>query len=158
MRLISSSRPGTLRLTGEIISRVSTSGKSWKRPQRKSPTIRSSQAPSLTAQKITHNRYQQLMPHNRGFGNTRRLRPSLLETQLADKIDKLAALALQRLALYCRQIVMILQLVFYNSLGILTAVNTLIKVINQLKFPFGCQIMAARKILFSIAQYCGSSK
>ena len=67
------------------------------------------------------------MPHNRGFGNTRRLRPSLLETQLADKIDKLAALALQRQLLYCRQIVMILQLVFYNSLGILTAVNTSLK-------------------------------
>ena len=88
------------------------------------------------------------MPHNRGFGNTRRLRPSLLETQLADKIDKLAALALQRQLLYCRQIVMILQLVFYNSLGILTAVNTLIKVINQLKFPFGCQIMGSAQNLF----------
>ena len=48
----------------------------------------------LNCAKITHNRYQQYMPHNRGFRNTRRLRPTLLEAKLADKIDKLAALTL----------------------------------------------------------------
>ena len=102
----------------------------------------------LNSAKITHNRYQQLMPHDGGFRNTWRLRPTLLEAQLADKVDKLAAFTFKRQLLNRRQIIMILQLVFYNSFGILTAVNAFIEMINQLKFPLRCQIMGSAQNLF----------
>jgi len=102
----------------------------------------------LCRTKISQNGNYQHVPHNGSFRHARRLRPAFLKTQLPYKVNKFAGFAFQRYFLNAGQIIMVLDIAFNGSFSSINAVNCLIKMVDNAKFPLRGKIVCRPQKFF----------